>query len=356
MNSAQPIASLHKRISFFCFALFLIFFTCKPACAQDTLQIKQDTRYYRAYFQNLIGRVYSARKYTTLNLLSHNSLPDFKYRPNTYNGLGVGITYRALTLNLGYGFGFLLNSKEKGKTSALDLQTRFYAKRLAVDGYAKTYRGFYLTPKSMGVKAGTKASDFYTRRDLKIQLFGGSVYRMYNGKGFSLRPAFVQDVKQKKSGGSFLAGAEWFYINIRSDSSMIPRLIDSAGDRSLTHINMLQVGPGGGYAYTRVLPRNFFVTGYLTANLNMSLVREAGFGSTNFRAGLNTNLLYRLAVGYDNGDYNISAYVFNNRINFKGTDYNYRVNTGNVRIMFAKRFKTTRTIRKYMNFFNILID
>lgn len=328
----------------------------QPVCAQDTLEIRQDTRMYRTYFQNLIGRVYSARKYTTFNMLSHDRSPDFKYRPNTFNGLGIGITYRALTLNLGYGFGFLLNSKEKGKTTALDFQTRFYARRLAVDGYAKTYRGFFLAPKSMGLQAGAKSSDYYTRRDLRIQLFGASVYRMFNGKGFSLRPAFVQDVRQKRSGGSFLAGAEWFYVNVRSDSSMIPRLIDSTVSRSITHISALQVGPGGGYAYTRVLPHNFFVTAYLTANVNLSLVREARGGGSSFQAGVNTNLLYRLALGYDNGDYNVSAYVLNNRIKFKGADYNYVVNTGNVRIMFAKRFKTTRTIKKYMNLFNILID
>lgn len=331
-------------------------FACHSAYAQDTLQMKQDTRTYRTYFQNLIGRVYSARKYTTFNMHSGDHTPDFKYRPNTYNGLGIGVTYRALTLNLGYGFGFLFNSKEKGKTSALDFQTRFYASRLAVDCYAKTYTGFYLTPKSMGIEAGTKSSDYYTRRDMNIKLFGASVYRMFNGKGFSLRPAFVQDVRQRRSGGSFLAGAEWFWINVRSDSSMVPRLIDSTGSKSISHISMLQVGPGGGYAYTRVLPHNFFVTAYLTANLNISLVREAGLGSSTFKTGLNTNLLYRLALGYDNGDYSISAYVFNNRIAFKGVDYNYGVTTGNVRIMFAKRFKTTRTIKKYMNLFNILID
>ena len=349
-------AILLKQIVRTSCGLLVVFCINSGTYAQDTLEIKRDTRTYRSYFQNLIGRVYSARKYTTLNMLSTGSSPDFKYRPNTYNGLGIGVTYRALTLNLGYGFGFLFNNKEKGKTSSLDFQTRFYARRLAVDGYAKTYTGFYLAPKSAGIQAGTKSSDYYTRRDLKILLFGASVYRMFNGKGFSLRPAFIQDVQQKRSGGSFLAGAEWFFINVRSDSSMIPRLIDSTGSRSLTHVNMLQVGPGGGYAYTRVLPHNFFATGYLTANTNISLVREAGQGATAFRTGLNINLLYRLAVGYDNGNYNISAYVFNNRIRFKGTDYNYVINTGNVRIMFAKRFKTTRTIKKYMNIFNILVD
>lgn len=349
-------ATLSKHFVCTSYWLLIVFCISNSTHAQDTLQMKQDVRTYQTYFQNLIVRVYSARKYTTLNMFSTSRLPDFKYRPNTYNGLGIGITYRALTLNLGYGFGFLFNSKEKGKTTALDFQTRFYARRLAVDAYAKTYTGFYLSPKTAGMQAGTKSSDYYTRRDIRVQLFGASVYRMFNGKGFSLRPAFVQDVRQKRSGGSFLAGAEWFFINVRSDSSMIPQLVDSIGDKSLTRINMLQVGPGGGYAYTRVLPHNLFVTGYLTANVNIGLVREAGTGPTVLRTGLHSNLLYRLAIGYDNGNYNISAYVFNNRIGFKGASFNYVVNTGNVRIMFAKRFKTTRTIKKYMNLFNILID
>ena len=324
--------------------------------AQDTLQMKKESSYYHTYFQNLIGRVYTGRKYTSLNMRANDHTNNFKYKPNTYNGLGIGVTYRALTLNLGYGFGFLLNSKEKGKTSALDLQIRFYASKWAIDCYAKNYSGYYLSPKGVGNPEDLKSPSYYVRPDLKLRLFGASAYRMFNGKGFSLRPAFVQDVKQKASGGSFLLGGEWFYINVRSDSSLVPSRYAVSPQKVFTRTNMLQVGPGGGYAYTQVLPHNFFATAYLTANVNISLLREAKADGSVFRTGLNTNLLYRVAFGYDNGNYNICAYMVNNKIDYKGSTYNYIVNTGNVRIVFAKRFKTTRKINKYMQYFNILID
>lgn len=324
--------------------------------AQDTLQIRRETRYYRTYFQNLIVRVYSGRKFATLTMNSTDHTTDFKYKPNTFNGLGVGVTYRALTINLGYGFGFLFNDKEKGKTHALDLQTRLYASKWAIDGYAKSYRGYYISPAVTAASGSLKPSDYYIRPDIKIKLFGASAYRMFNGKGFSLRPAFVQDVKQKKSGGSFLAGGEWFYINVLSDSSLVPGKYAISDYKRFSQLNMLQIGPGGGYAYTQVFPHNFFATAYLTANVNISLLHEAKVSGTSFRTGLNTNLLYRFAVGYDNGDYSVCANLMNNRIKFKGTAYDYTVNAGNVRLMVAKRFKSTRTMKKYLNFFNILID
>lgn len=340
------------------YSFTVVFFCCVSyrVCAQDTLQIRKETSYYRTYFQNVIGRIYTARKYTTLTMRSTDHTANFKYVPNTNFGLGVGVTYRALTINLGYGFGFLFNDKNRGKTHALDLQTRLYASKWAIDGYAKSYRGYYLSSQETTVPGNSKPSDFYVRPDMKLRLFGASAYRMFNGKGFSLRPAFVQDVKQKKSGGSFLAGGEWFYINVKVDSALVPNLYASSDYKKFSSMNMLQIGPGAGYAYTQVFPHNFFATGYLTTNLNVSLLHEAKASGISFRTGLNTNLLYRLAVGYDNGDCSIVAYILNNRIGFKGTAYDYTVNTGNARLMIAKRFKTTRTMKKYMSIFNILVD
>ncbi len=345
-----------KRIFFMGMVLFSLLLLSQDLAAQDTLAMAKETQYYRTYFQNLIGRVYTARKYVNFDMKSTDGTHDFKYKANTSNGIGLGVTYRALTINIGYGFGFLFNDKNKGKTKALDLQTRLYASKWAIDCYIKSYRGYYLSAQDVVSGDGTKLGNYYIRPDVKLRMFGASAYRMFNGKGFSLRPAFVQDVRQKKSGGSFLAGGEWYYMNFKSDSSIVPNKFVTSGYKSFSLVNMLQIGPGIGYAYTKVFPRNFFATGYVTGNMNVSLLHESKESGLSLRTGFNTNLLYRFALGYDNGRYSICAYIINNRIDFKGTAYNYNVNSGNMRLMFAKRFSTTRAIKKYMNYFNILID
>ena len=324
--------------------------------AQDTLQVARESKYYKTYFQNLIGRVYVDRKYTSFRMKATDNTRDFKYRPNTSNGLGLGLTYRSLSVNLGYGFGFLFNDKAKGKTKAIDLQTRLYASKWAIDCYIKFYRGYYISDEGHTLNGDLKPGNYYIRPDVKLRMYGASAYRMFNGKGFSLRPAFVQDVRQKKSGGSFLAGGEWYYMNFTSDSAFIPGKYVSSEYKSFSLINMLQIGPGIGYAYTKILPRNLFATAYITGNMNVSLLHESKASGQSLRIGLNNNLLYRLALGYDNGNYSVVGYLVNNRIGFKGTAYNYGVNAGNFRVMFAKRFKTTRAVKKYMNYFNILID
>ncbi|MFZ9944019.1 MAG: DUF4421 family protein, partial [Bacteroidia bacterium] len=73
---------------------------------KDSTQKVSDTTYFKAYSDQITGRFYFSRKYTSLIIGDQES--DFKldYRPNTSLNMGVGATYKNLTLNIAYGFPF----------------------------------------------------------------------------------------------------------------------------------------------------------------------------------------------------------------------------------------------------------
>jgi len=82
--------------------------------------------------------------------------------------------------------------------------------------------------------------------------------------------AMTQNEWQKKSAGSLLVGGLVFYGQIKGDSSMIPKQVESSFPKAsgIDNVNVFGVGIGGGYAYTLVIAKHFFLTGSAIVNLN----------------------------------------------------------------------------------------
>ncbi|HZG24489.1 MAG TPA: DUF4421 domain-containing protein, partial [Chitinophagaceae bacterium] len=307
-----------------------------------------DSTYYVTYPGSIIGRLYFSQKYTTLELRNGNAPPRLRYRPNTNLNLGVGATYRALTLNVAYGFGFLNRDEEKGENRKLDLQARIYSRRWAIDFFGQFYRGYFLFPKGRAEPGG---DDYYIRPDLKVNVAGISAYRILNFKRFTMRSAFMQDEHQKKSAGSFLLGAELYYAGFRGDSALVPSELFSFYDRrNIDQVRALEIGPGISYAYTLVLPANFYLFGSFGVNTSLGLTQETGIGGTKNHVSLNANLLYRAAAGYNNGNWNVSAFWLNSRFAARGISAgnSYVANTGNYRLIFSKRLQPGPKLKKLL--------
>jgi hypothetical protein len=313
---------------------------------QQKLIAGHDTSYYISYEQDIVARIYLSQKYTDLELKKGNDAPRLRYKPNTNLNLGIGASYHNLTLNLAYGFGFLNHDQEKGKTKKLDLQSRVYTRKWSVNLYGQFYKEFYEYPKGRG---NADNSSYYMRPDLNINILGASVYRVINYRRFTLHPAFVQDEVQKKSAGSIVAGAMLYYGNIKGDSALVPSQLALFYDRrSISKVRILEFGPGVGYAYTQVLPYNFFLTGFYTFNVNLGLVKETGISGSTDHISANANMIYRVGAGYNNGDWNISAFWANARFSARGSlsGNDYLTNTGNYRLNFTKRIQPGPKVRK----------
>lgn len=317
--------------------------------SQSIIKTVHDTAFYRIYPQSFIMRIFVSQKYAGFQLKNDKNIPVIDYRPNAYPAIGIGATYRGLTLNLAYGGIDLLNTEaERGTTRKLDVQVRLYTRKWAIDASGQSYKGYYLYPKGLAL---TDNKSYYIRPDLHVRAAGISAYRLFNYKRFTLRPAFLNDEQQIKSAGSFLAGAELFYVKGRGDSSLIPSALASLYERkNIQNVQLIAIGPGAGYAYTQVLPLHLFVTGTLTLNVNLGHTREYGPGTSSNNISANANLFYRLAAGYDNGNTTISFFWLNNKISANGAvdNYRYGLNTGNFRFIVAKRFQPGSRSKKIL--------
>lgn len=294
-----------------------------------------DTTYYLFFPGSITGRLFSSQKYTRFTLES-SDVKGLNYKPNTTFNLGAGATYHNFTLNLAYGFGFVNPDQQKGKTKYLDLQGHFYLPKWATDFEGQLYKGYHLSPEGFAANSGK----YYYRGDTKVALFGISQYRIFNYKRFSYRAAFMQNEWQKKSAGTFLAGAEFYYGQVKSDSSLIPpSLQEKSGVGNLRKINYFSIGPGIGYAYTLVLFHHIFFTGSLTGDLNFSFANAHLQSSSSPYFSVNPVTRFRIAGGYNGRSWNVSANWIADNLPFRGSDQmHYHFNTGNYRVIIAKRF------------------
>lgn len=305
-----------------------------------------DTAYVKAYDQEITGRVFLSKKYTSIKIPGNSKESSFRYRPNTTINLGVGATYRSFSLNLAYGFpGLNGDGKERGKTRYLDLQAHLYARKIVIDFFGQFYRGYYLSPENY--IAGTQG--YYLRPDIRVRMIGGSAYYVFNNQKFSYRAGLIQNEWQSKSAGTFLLGGDVYYGILNSDSLLIPKELASQFPQgTVKRMRFFNIGPGGGYAYTFVYKRNWFATGSLTVNIPIDFVKESNHMEYRNKISVSPNFMVRVALGYNSRRWVYSASLVNSTVTADGS-YNegfYQISTGNYRVTVARRFTLDHKARK----------
>ncbi len=306
-----------------------------------------DSSYYKTYPRLITTRLFLSRKYTSLRMEAPAPVRALRYQPNNALNLGAGVTYGAVSANVGVPLRFLdPDSREKGKTRSLDLQTHIYARKWIGDLYGQFYKGYFLLPK--GYAADNE--QYYTRPDLKIRLLGGALYRVMNERKFSYRAPFLQNEWQKRSAGSLLLGGELYHGVLKGDSVLVPSsLADFYPQHDTRRVRFIEVGPGGGYAYTYVYREHFFATGSFTLNGDLSFVKETLDDNTvKNRFSVSPNLIFRIVAGYNSDTWAANISWVGNRIAVSGasSDYKYAVATGNYRLTVARRFNPKGILRK----------
>ena len=300
----------------------------------------------------LTTRFYVSNKFNAMDLDDQETAAHLEYRPNTNVNLGIGASYRALTLNIGVGFPFL-NSDDslRGKTNYLDAQGNMYGRRFAINVFAQTYRGYYIDQVSLaGVDA--LAPQFLNalavdrlRRDMRQQNLGLSVMHIVKNERFSYRAAFNQDAWQRRSAGSVLVGGSLVFQGMRADRSAIPIAVEGAFDAALRfrRIDLFELGGMVGYAHTFVFKQHVFTS--LSVSLGPGMVhgrsRIAGDdGAVDDRfwsVGLHSQA--RVALGYNSAlTYVGLSYVNEQSRTPLAPQAIYGWNVGNFRLFVTYRF------------------
>jgi len=268
--------------------------------------------------------------------------------PNSTLNMGVGTTYKNLTLNLAYGFGFLNPEQGKGETKYLDAQAHLYPKKMVIDLFLQLYRGYYLLPEGLGAGVG---ETYFTHPDMRIRKFGASAQYVFNHGKFSYRAAFLQNEWQKRSAGTFLMGFEIYGGMANEESNLIPPHLIASPERNFRKINFLELGPNLGYAYTLVIKKHFFITASAASNLGVgytSLDRDTG---KSIQWGINPNYFLRGFVGYNSSKWSVNVnYVHNNVRLQKNQGFSNEVMTGNYRLNFVYRILPGPKLNRYLKY------
>jgi len=325
--------------------LCLCFFRCPFGYAQES---SAPNPYYQEFHDHLTNRFYFSRKYTALKIDDKVEGITYLYMPNTTLNMGVGTTYKNLTLNLAYGFGFLNPDQGQGETKYLDAQAHLYPKKMVIDLFLQLYRGYYLLPEGLGAGVG---ENYFTHPDMRIRKFGASAQYVFNNGKFSYRAAFLQNEWQKKSAGTFLLGFEIYGGIADEKSNLIPVHLMASPDRNFQKMNFLEFGPNLGYAYTLVIKKHFFITASAASNLSVgysSLERNTGRSD---QWGINPNYFLRGFVGYNSSKWSINVnYVHNNVRLQKNQGFSNEVMTGNYRLNFIYRLLPGPKFSRYLRY------
>lgn len=311
-------------------------------------QSKQvDSNYVSTYEGMLTTRLYASQKYTSLTIKDGSTR--YRYYPNTSFNIGIGATYQALSINLAYRAPFLNNDDdEKGDTKYLDLQAHIYPRHWTIDFYGQNYKGYFASNSVIPVGM---APNGVVRPDMRVNLYGLAAYRITNGRRFSFRAPLLQSEWQKKSAGTWLWGAELHAGQVRADSAFIPLSKENEFvQRGVDKLQLLQLGPGAGYAYTLVIAKHLFVTAAATVNLNLGLAKEFRDGSDKTDFTFSPNFIFRGALGYNSNKWMVSFTQTPNRLAIRNSGWNdpYIFSTGNFRFNIAHRFAAGPRLEKRM--------
>jgi len=292
-----------------------------------------DSTYIEIFTHPLSLKTYFIDKYTTL---SHQigEEDEILYRPNAPFGLGLGISYKGISISGAYGFDFM-RDKNRGKTKSIDFQYHYYSRKFVFDFFFQNYKRFYN-------EYSTEKYILYP--DIKIKQYGGFGQFVFNGKKFSYKAAFAQDEKQLKSAGSILLGVGVYYNQLTSDSTFTLR----EGNK----FDNFQFGVNGGYAYTWAINKRVFISTSLTVGVNFG---AEGFDKLGKKEEWRVYPTFfpRFSAGYNHDDWSLGLSYVNNRVYILFSEQSKMAfDTGAIQFTFIKRINTAPAVLKKIKVLN----
>jgi hypothetical protein len=266
---------------------------------------RTDSAYIADYKDLLTARIFLLYQDASFAVLPGSSEKLF-YTPNVSGRIGIAGFYKWFGLGLSLGNSILKRSTTTyGNTSVLDLRVNAYGRSVAAELYMQNLKGFYIRNfKDPG-------GNFYKIPDMQIFALGLTGYYIYNHQRFSIRSAFIQNERQKKSAGSIIIRPAFLYYKLTSDNGIIPAgIINATGIRSefrLREGEFFSFGFSPGYSYTLVLFKDVYLNaalfpGILWQHYNYE-TNQGSFTDANFTFTLS----WRAALGYNTDNWYIGA-------------------------------------------------
>jgi hypothetical protein len=250
---------------FSCSVIVFLFLAMNQIFAQPDTEIKKlspgnyDSAYIADYTQVVTTRLFLLFQNASLLINpAGDKISKIVYRPNVNVRIGIAAFWKWFGLGLSIDNPFYKTDRDAyGKTTTLDLRVNAYGRFFAGELFFQQYRSFYISSPER--QDGTH----YVIPDMKTLSVGLSGYWIYNARRFSIRAAFIQNERQKKSAGSLMVRPAVLYYLITSDRGIIPeeiaQLYNIPSANLITEGEFYSLGIAPGYAYTFVFLKNFYL-------------------------------------------------------------------------------------------------
>lgn len=301
-------------------SFMLLFWLIRSTCPAQT-----DSIYIAAFEQKFSIQTSVSSKFLTLaQEYTDKNMRNFSLVPNTPVNIGLGFTWKNLSMSGSYGFQFL-RDKTKGRTRSFDFQYHYYARKFVVDLFVQNYRGYNKLYED-------DDENFIPASDVQITQYGAHGMYVFNNRKFSYKAAYNLSEEQIKSAGGFLLGGGIFQSRIRSDGTLVLRNNKNQQDN-------FQFGVSGGYGYTWVFKKHYFVAGSMTVGVNLGADRIDKFGKQKLE--VYPTFFPRASAGYHANGWSIGISALTNSIAVAMSDEaSTMLNSGTFQLTFVKRFNT----------------
>lgn len=290
----------------------------------STNKSKVDTNYIKDLSHKLSIRIQSVNKFTSFDIKDNDIDSIVSYSPNRNLNLGFGVNYKWFGLWLAFKFPFINNDDEiYGKTKRFDAITSIFLRKLDIDLYLSTYKGFYIEDPASYLPNWEAGMPYPQRPDITTTKIGGSCTYAFKHRKYSTKAAFIQTEIQRKSAGSFLLGGFFSYFGIEGDSSFVPYELKEIYNAALlfNHVSVYGGGITFGYTHTFVMWKKFYISFSLVPGVSVQGYQIAYDDGQEKKTGsfVAGRFLARFALGYNSE----KSYA-----GFTATSDSYSGNTG----------------------------
>lgn len=314
----------------------------------DFLSVGSDSTCINDRSDRLLLRVFTMQKFNKYTLGQEGIDDNITYRANNNYHIGLGFHYKWIGANATFKLPYF-NGDGYGKTRFFDLQSYLFLGRMAIDLYVLSYKGYYLADNSVLIAQPIDPPRLI-REDVKVGNYGANFQYIFNYKRFSYKAAFVQSQCQLVSAGSPIVGGGIHYTRAKADSAIIPDNLKFPAfyyGHPFNKSSVFSIAINGGYAYTYVFKQHFFITAsaLIGTGLNYCALRTDATGDIDGKLQPQLHAILRGAAGYNTNKYYIGLQYINyiSRNNMPPLDSWQQLQTGNIRLTFAKRFKLKKS-------------
>ena len=277
--------------------------------------------------------------------VNYEAIPHMKTEPSQYVGLWVG--YR------GYGLGYTLNvGGDKGSYLTFGATGGAYGVNVRIHTFRNDHPDLELNSQLLPEESIGNTDELELSSPIKVRTVIADAYYLFNGKRFSYCAAYDQSVIQKRSAGSLMAGAMYYYGHINYADHTNGDLIYLM--QGLGRVKIWQGSVGVGYAYNWVPARGLLINAMAMPMLTVvnkirtysydtnvfqlmadpklmendissdewddwfhNNLRITPTGEETFNSGMTVNFDARLSLTYNFGRYFVNAYGQFNNIRYR---------------------------------------